>query len=220
MTTTVKITALTDIGANLAGTTLVPVVNMAGTPTTQRANVNNIANYVLNKATGANLGPVANVIITGGTASQVLTTNGSNVLSWTTVPVGANISNGNSNVRIATSNGNVTIAVVGNTTMTITGTGANITGTANISSNANVGNLGTGGLIVATGNVTGGNVLTAGIVKTGTFVTGNIPAAATVGVGARAFVTDATLATFGSAYVGGAANSVPVWSNGTAWYIG
>ena len=41
----------------------------------------------------------------------------------------SNIVNGNSNVNIATANGNVIINSVGNTTMTITGTGANITGT-------------------------------------------------------------------------------------------
>jgi hypothetical protein len=41
----------------------------------------------------------------------------------------SSIANGTSNVSIATSNGNVTIAAVGNTTMTVTGTGANITGT-------------------------------------------------------------------------------------------
>jgi fibronectin-binding autotransporter adhesin len=54
----------------------------------------------------------------------------------------SSIANGNSNVDIATANGNVTIAAVGNTTMTITGTGANITGTLN-----------------ATGNITGANLV-------------------------------------------------------------
>ena len=62
--------------------------------------------------------------------------------------------NGNSNVRIATANGNVTISAIGNTTMTITGTGANITGTANITGNANVGNIG-GNNAVFTGNISG-----------------------------------------------------------------
>jgi hypothetical protein len=57
----------------------------------------------------------------------------------------ANISNGNSNVNIATANGNVTIAAVGNTTMTITGTGINVAGTLNTGS----GNINT------TGNVSG-----------------------------------------------------------------
>ena len=71
---------------------------------------------------------------------------------------GSSISNGNSNVNIATANGNVTIAAVGNTTMTITGTGANITGTANITGNANVGNLGANVAIFTTGNITTANV--------------------------------------------------------------
>jgi hypothetical protein len=41
----------------------------------------------------------------------------------------SSIANGNSNVSIASSNGNVVINAVGNTTMTVTGTGANVTGT-------------------------------------------------------------------------------------------
>jgi hypothetical protein len=70
----------------------------------------------------SNLGPVANVTITGGTSGQVLTTNGSNVLSWTTVSGGgggSSISNGTSNVSIAASNGPVTMAVNGITAFTV-----------------------------------------------------------------------------------------------------
>ena len=76
------------------------------------------------------------------------------------------------------------------------------------------------GEISATGNITGGNVLTAGVGKTGIFVTGTIPVAAGVGAGARAFVTDADSITFGNLYVGGSGNAVPVYSNGTSWYVG
>jgi hypothetical protein len=47
-----------------------------------------------------------------------------------------------------------------------------------------------------------------------------LPSAATAGVGARAFVSDATLNTFGSTYAGGGANKVPVYSDGTNWLIG
>jgi hypothetical protein len=82
------------------------------------------------------------------------------------------------------------------------------------------GNLSVPGTISAVGNITGGNISTAGVVKTGVFVTGNIPTAAGVGAGARAFVTDANSGTFGNLYVGGAANAMPVWSNGTSWYVG
>ena len=77
-----------------------------------------------------------------------------------------------------------------------------------------------GNIVSVAGNVTGGNISTAGLVKTGSFVTGTIPAASGVGAGARAFVTDADSITFGNLYVGGAANAMPVWSNGTNWYIG
>jgi hypothetical protein len=75
------------------------------------------------------------------------------------------LANGNSNVRIATANGNVTITAVGNTTMTISGTGANITGTANVTGNANVGNLGTATAIITTGNIT---TINSGLLQNGT----------------------------------------------------
>ena len=55
--------------------------------------------------------------------------------------------NGNSNVTV-TANGNITFTSTSNSTMVVTSTGANITGTANISGNANVGNLGTTGTAI------------------------------------------------------------------------
>lgn len=140
--TTVKITELTNIGANLATSTVVPVVNMAGTPTTQKTTVGNIANLILEGAgtdypeasvallaqtvsnaaqpnitsTGTltgltvsgntNLGAVANVRITGGTAGQILSTDGAGNLSWASDSGG---SYGNSNVAayLPTYTGNV-----------------------------------------------------------------------------------------------------------------
>jgi len=84
----------------------------------------------------------------------------------------SNIANGNSNVNIATANGNVTIAAVGNNVVTITGTGANITGTANISGNANVGNLGVA-TVVATANISTTGYFISGNQATGGFQLGN-----------------------------------------------
>lgn len=49
---------------------------------------------------------------------------------------------------------------------------------------------------------------------------GGLPPAAKLGINARAFVTDATVATFGTVVVGGGTNKVPVYSDGTAWRIG
>lgn len=98
------------------------------------------------------------------------------LLSNITGSSGAFIANGTSNVTIATSGGNVTTSVGASANvLVITTTGANITGTANVSGNANVGNLGTGGLIVATGNVSGGNLTTGGqVVATGNITGGNL----------------------------------------------
>jgi hypothetical protein len=47
-----------------------------------------------------------------------------------------------------------------------------------------------------------------------------LPSAATSGVGARAFVSDANATTFASTVAGGGANAVPVYSDGTNWKIG
>lgn len=55
---------------------------------------------------------------------------------------------------------------------------------------------------------------------TGSTTVASLPAAATAGAGARAFVTDATATTFLSTVAGGGANKVPVVSDGTNWLIG
>jgi len=52
------------------------------------------------------------------------------------------------------------------------------------------------------------------------YTVSTLPSAATVGVGARAFVSDATATTFASTVAGTGANKVPVYSDGTNWKIG
>jgi hypothetical protein len=72
----------------------------------------------------AAFGNIATINLNGNT-SQVLLGNG----AFAAIPSSSIIANGNSNVSIASSNGNVVINAVGNTTMTVTGTGANVAGT-------------------------------------------------------------------------------------------
>lgn len=48
----------------------------------------------------------------------------------------------------------------------------------------------------------------------------SLPAAATAGAGARAYVTDANATTYNSIVAGGGSNGVPVFSDGTNWRIG
>ena len=47
-----------------------------------------------------------------------------------------------------------------------------------------------------------------------------LPSAVIVGEGARAFVSDATSNTFAAAYAGSGSFKVPVYSDGTGWFIG
>ena len=49
----IKITSLSNIGSNIATSTLIPVVDMAGTPTTKKANLQILGNLILNGATGS-----------------------------------------------------------------------------------------------------------------------------------------------------------------------
>lgn len=57
-------------------------------------------------------------------------------------------------------------------------------------------------------------------VRTHAVTVATLPLAATAGAGTRAFVTDANATTFASIVVGGGANGVPVYSDGTNWRIG
>ena len=206
--TTIKITELTNIGANLATSTVIPVVNMAGTPTTEKTVLGNVANFILGgaggsfvaaaKATSANtvttaaqpnitstgsltgltvsnangvvnftttanvtLGAVANLHISGGTAGQLLSTNGNGTLSWASDTT----TYGNSNVvSLLSAFGSNTITTTGNVSVgNIIGNGqalTNIAG-ANVSGfvpNANVANT---AFAVAAANVSGlGNIAT------------------------------------------------------------
>ena len=79
-------------------------------------------------------------------------------------------------------------------------------------------------VVVASG--TGAQTQTTGLtIKAGTavmtsYTVATLPAAATAGAGARAFVTDALAPVFGSAVAGSGAVNVPVYSDGAAWNVG
>ena len=92
----------------------------------------------LSVAGNSNLGLVSTVFITGGTNGQYLTTDGNGNLSFTTLSVSTDsISNGTSNVAIASSGGNVGIGVAGNANV-VKVTGSNVLVTANIIPTANI----------------------------------------------------------------------------------
>lgn len=93
----------------------------------------------------------------------------------------ASLINGTSNVAIPNSGSNINLTAGGTTTLTVTSTGANITGYANVTGDISTANLSLSGNIVSanvTGNVRSGNILTVGLVSaigniTGATITGS-----------------------------------------------
>jgi hypothetical protein len=55
---------------------------------------------------------------------------------------------------------------------------------------------------------------------TGATTVALLPSAATAGIGGRSFVTDALAPSFGVAVTGGGTVKIPVYSDGTSWYVG
>jgi hypothetical protein len=149
MVDSIKITALQDIGANIAYTTLVPLVNMAGTPTTQKANLQILGNLFLNGAGGSYFARAAqaNLALSVANAAQP---NITSVGTLTSLTVTGNITAANIN------GGNI---VVANFYYGDGGFLTNVTSNGSYS-NSNVANY----LPTYTGNVGAGNVNVTGTV--------------------------------------------------------
>jgi len=115
----------------------------------------------------------------GVVKAQYLIGDGSNITNIA-IAAGSYIVNGTSNASLDPSgNFNVKVAGVANV-LQVTGTGANITGTANISGNANIGNVGAGNIVVTqlltagNANITGNLNATGNANITGNFFAGSI----------------------------------------------
>lgn len=83
------------------------------------------------------------------------------------------------------------------------------------------------GVSIGAGICTGGagdpgnnNAYFTGTIRCGSFTVGTLPAAATAGAGASAYVTDANAPAFGAAVAGGGAVGMVVFSTGAAWNVG
>ena len=97
MTQSIKITGLTNIGANIAYTTLVPVVNMSGTPETQKANLQVDGNLILNGAGGSYF-PAAAQSILAESVTNAAQPNITSVGTLTSLAVTGNITSANANL--------------------------------------------------------------------------------------------------------------------------
>ena len=145
--------------------------------------VGGFANIVTVTTTGANItgtlnatgnANVGNLGTSGNISASYFLGNGSQLTGLTSSGLG----NGTSNVSIPVANGNVNVITGGTTSLVVTSTGANITGTLNATGNITSGNLsgtsivgtlttaaqtnitsvGTLGALTVTGNIGGGNL--------------------------------------------------------------
>lgn len=188
----------------------------------------------------SNLGPVGNVIITGGTTGQVITTDGSGNLSFTTISVTSNsaavmpyfISTGDSYIVQENFQGLFFEPIdiegefeVDGILVDLSGPVADArysttSGTVTSSAQPNITSVGTLTSVTVSGNAVAGNISTAGVIKSNATTVASLPSAVTVGAGARSFVTDSNTTTFLAIVGSGGENAVPVVSNGTNWIVG
>ena len=206
--------ALTSLtGGNITGT-------VANATYALNANVATFAGTVTN-ATQSNItqvGTLANLSVSGTTTTANLIVLGNIVGNTGNAVMTVNAGNtnaGNISFILGTGNNSAQFSFA----LGATSYGFQVSSYANIAGNVRAGNILTGGLISATGTVAG-DVVTANYTKTTPTTVSALTSAGTVGAGTRAFVTDADSITFGNVAVGGASNSMPVFSNGTNWYIG
>jgi len=146
-----NVVVVTGTGANIAGTLNVTgnttIANLATTGT--GGNISNV--NVMSANTFVATGNITAGNATLGNAVTANFFNGNGI--YLTSVAASSVTNGNSNVNIPSANGNINLTAVGNTTMVVTGTGANIAGTLNVTGNLTAGNF-AGNLIgpVANGN--------------------------------------------------------------------
>lgn len=219
MATSIKITELTSIGANISHTSLAPVVDMAGTPETKKATIQTVGNLILTGAGGSNF-PPANTALLAQTVSNAAQPNITSVGTLTSLDVSGNLVAGNLN------GGNLISANF------FSGDGGLL---SNISSGTKIENGTSNVTVTEDGNV---NVSVAGtsdvleissdVMKLeGEFICDyfkSTPVTFSVlpdpMAGLRAFITDASSNVFGAIVAGDGGNSVPVFGDGTNWRVG
>ena len=155
-------------GATLTGTTLAGNLIPAANVTYNLGNVTNSWNDLYLAGNTIYLGPLQLQALDANT----LVVYKSDGVTQANIDAGAidvsAISSGTSTIGISGSGGNAYITVGGTgNVLVVSTTGSNIAGTLNATGNANVGNLGTAGLITASGNITGSYFLGNGSQLTG-----------------------------------------------------
>ena len=226
-TSNVVVNSNANVTISSAGTPNVLTISSTGTVTSGTASITgnvsggNILTGGLVTATGNLIG---GNILTAGIVSAIGNVTGNYFIGNGACLTGvvtslANINNGNSNVTVI-ANSNVTVNIGGTSNVAVFATtGEYITGLLSASGNITGGNLTTAGLISSTGtitsaaNITGGNILTVGQVSATGNVTGNFF------VGNGAFLTGLSAGTSNGISNGATSISIPVASGNIAMSV-
>jgi len=151
--------ALTGIAASYGNANVVANLAALGSnPVSTTGNVN-----------GGNLLTAGLISATGNITGNYILGNGALLSGVSTSS--SNINLGTSNITVVSSGGNITTSVGGTSNVVVYATtGEYITGVVSASGNVTGGNVITGGTISATGNLTAGNIATGTVTPTGTIV--------------------------------------------------
>jgi len=194
-TVTANVTTLNGTTANLSGNIFganlyansgtVKATYLEGTLTTASASQGNITSVgtltSLAVSGTSNLNAISNVTITGGSAGQIIQTDGAGNLSFVSNDT-TRIVNGTSNVSIASSGGSAVTVVAGTTILTVSGTGANVVGVVEASGNITANNITSNNYITANSTTDATNAITGAIhTEGGISAKGNIYAGKAVG---------------------------------------
>jgi hypothetical protein len=201
-----------SFAANIITATLSGAATSAGTAGTVTSNIQSAitqvgtltALTVSGNTSGGNLLTGGRVSATGNITGNYFIGNGSTLTSLT----GANVTGTVANATYAVSAGSATSATTAGTVTTNAQPNITSVGTltsASITGNVTGGNIVTVGLISATANITGGNILTGGLISaTGNITGGNVTAAKFTGnlVGSASNLTVNTSSTAGTFLTG------------------
>lgn len=147
----VVVTQDPNVTSTIAGNFLVIGETILNSNVSIGQNLNVAGNISLGGLT--NLNSISNVTILGGTAGQIISTDGNGVLSFVNIPT----SNGNSTVNIPVVDGNIEITSNGVLIASYSDTAATISGDLSVS------NVTSGGNVTAQNFATPGNIVTANL---------------------------------------------------------
>jgi len=182
--TNANVTGSVIAGNVYANSGTVKATYLTGTLTTaSQPNVTSVGTLTSLAVSGtSNLNAIGNVYISGGTAGQIIQTDGAGNLSFVSNDT-TRIVNGTSNVSIATSGGDAVTTIAGSTILTVSGTGANVVGVVEASGNITANNITSNNYITAnsTTDATSAAVGSAIHTKGGISAEGNVYAGKAVG---------------------------------------